>query len=199
MIPTNLQNKLEKIYWDATKRTVEHPSNQMTPEKIREVDSLLQAGAYSDVLTVLNDEEALEHDATGLQAQALALIGLHQYEEAVAPLDQAINLLLAKLSVAYSNLAVAKFEANLLDEALSAAQLSVNFMSTWCGGWINTLMVHCEREDSEGVKSIAENLKRSWPAWCYDPAFQERLQNDVTLRYIRVVPELHTLFSDALV
>ena len=190
-----LEQRLNSIFWDAVRRILIKPSGGR-PEwaVIARAQDMVQSGAYSEARALLQEEKFIKFDPTALQVLALALIGLNEQEQALQMLATAAEYLKKQLSVAYVNISLASFEAGDQEGALVAARQAREYNPLWSGPWVNLFMVYCGAKSQEAIESEVARMEQEWPGWRDDADLQERIQVDVTLRFIRDTRALRSLF-----
>ena len=189
-----LEDQLNRVYWNAVRKTTVRPPGRLSPEIVFEVDNLIQRGAYGEARDLVQSQPSFEHDPTALQALALALLGLEEPEEAREVLFEAIQRLHERLSVAYGNLSVAHFETGAVDRALAAAYQARQYKKDWCAPWVNLLMCRSAMQDRDGIMADVEAMDKEWPGWRDDEMMRERIQTDATLRFLRESEDVRRLF-----
>ena len=190
-----LEDQLNRVFWNAVRKTTVRPRGRLSPEIIFEADSLIQGGAYDAARDLIQSQPSFEHDPSALQALALARMGLEEPQKAREVLFKAIQRLHEHLSVAYSNLSVAHFETGAVDRALTAANQARDYKKDWCAPWVNLLMCRSAQHDGDGIKADVEAMDKEWPGWRDDEVMRERIQNDATLRFLRESEDMRCLFS----
>lgn len=195
-VTDDLHRALNRVFWNAQRRTAVRPPGRVENDVISRVDDLLHRGAYAEARDLVEAEECLDSDPTALQALALALIGLEKQEKAVEALAKSVAYLTKQLSGVYANLSVAQFERGELDNALAAAYRSRDYHHTWWLPWVNLVMIYGAKRDAKAIETEIQAMKAAWPAWHEDEGLQERVKTDATLRFLRDTKELRDLFSD---
>ncbi len=192
----DIKKMFNSVLWNATRRmTTARPRALVPVEIIDRADALLRAGDYSAVRTLMEGQEGLKEDTTALQAFALALIGLEEPDQASELLLQVIERLRKQISGAYANLSLALFDKGSRQEALAAAHHSRECKPDFWIGWINSMMVHCAKQDRQGLEEEIKAMKEAWPGWQQDRDLEERIKMDVTLRFLREEKSLRQHFN----
>ena len=180
---------MNRIRWQGNKRTI--PAPKRVPEDvINEAATLFESGAFDEAVQRLEAQpsELLANDSRALVILGLSYFGQDDYDGALEALDssaQILNEQKAKIEINRANVLKVKGDLNAALEAAYAAQ---RLLPKHNGPYLTIISI-LEYRYGPGyrseLKSIIDEMNRSWPEWKNDAEFWDFLLNDADYASLR--------------
>jgi tetratricopeptide (TPR) repeat protein len=174
---SSLKHRLGKKAWEAAKRSV-IVTLPVPNEALDRARSLFQAGAFEEVLPVLEQEPNLRTDPTALTVCGLAAHALGQHTQALEFIEDATLLNYMRLCGDEVNRAAILLDLEAFDQAADAAERATALYPYWHLPHVARFAVYAKTQQWPKLDVALAEMMQLWPEWSSDPELLHHLRND---------------------